>query len=195
MSKGEKLGEIIEAQLALLRWIYSPMSKILKPFILASLYGLLSYGFGYALRFIPIVEVPLNNGLYLLGLDVQFKFAELMGTIGFFTTFSVSLVVSALGASGGIGQSDHVVGDQILLKDQDVYTPQADIEELSENLTTLTFAQEKTLFKNNILDMDQLMKMEIVQIQNILRVTPTLASQIKNEAKAVMQDWMKKGML
>jgi len=192
MSK--RIKDFIDTQLAFFRFLYKPMKGILTPILRTILYGVMGYSLGWLLTFTPSIETILNNGFYIMGINSQFRFADLFGTLGFITSYVSGILFSNYerGSKEVVEKKSRSIQP---LSEKEVYEAKVNIEDLDGNLALLTLAQEKLLQKNDVLDMYQLSKLKIIELQNMLGISPTLANQIIEEADQVLTQWRREGLI
>lgn len=189
------LENFIEMQKSFFRWAWSPLKALFQPILVSGFYGVLLYSFGYALGYVPEVEVILNNGFYVLGIDAQFKFAELFGTVGFILSLCSSVVISSISTSmPPIQQSSRATSTGNILQEE-VWIPKRNIEDLDGNLELVSLVQEKMLYKSGINDIIQLSRADMNEIANSIRVSPSLAKMIIDEASLTIEEWRSQGLL
>jgi len=154
----------------------------------------MGYSLGWLLTFTPSIETILNNGFYIMGINSQFRFADLFGTLGFITSYVSGILFSNYerGSKEVVEKKSRSIQP---LSEKEVYEAKVNIEDLDGNLALLTLAQEKLLQKNDVLDMYQLSKLKIIELQNMLGISPTLANQIIEEADQVLTQWRREGLI
>ena len=192
-----KGSELLETITASIRWVWNPLKGIIKPVLTPIVFGAIFYMIGWNLRTLPEVEIALTNGFYILGYNINFKFADFFGTIAFTTSFIAVVFRASYGGGGGSRQvedeSRRIV--QLELEPDDIHQLKVQIEDISGNLSLITLSQEKILQKRNILDIDDVSKMKPIDLISVLSVSPSLAQRIIEEALETLTDWRRKGLL
>jgi len=193
-----RLDRFLETQASFFNWIYNPLKMIVRPFttvVYPCFYGGLFYLLGYTIKMFPSVELALNNGFYIMGVDSMFKFPEFFGTLA----FVVSMVGSILSKTMSLMQPKRKEEANIIypdnLKPEELYKPKVNLFDLDGNLTLLSFPQEKVISKAGIDSLSNLEQADVKDIQRILQIAPTLAQQIIDEAKEVMNGFRSKGLI
>jgi len=193
-----KLGDIVETIKASFRWVWTPLKGMLMPVFTPIIFGVVFYILGWNLKNLPEVEIALTNGFYILGYNVNFKFADLFGTIAFATS-SIGVIFRASYGGGGSAPLVDAKGRQtnipLDLDPDEVYKPKVQIEDISGNLSLITLTQEKILQKHNILDVDDVSLLKPQDVMTMLNVSPSLAQRIIDEAMETLTEWRRQGLL
>ncbi len=170
-----------------MKWLWSPTRTILTPPIYAVIYGIVLYVAGWMLKGLPDVEVALNNGFYILGINVQYQFAEFFAAVGVFISLVTGIAVTTVNVFSK--QRGAMYTSQVPLKEEEVIKPKADIEDITGNLQLVDVAMANKLNKSGIYDVIMLSNAKSQDLVQILRVAPTLANQIIQEAQHKLAEW------
>lgn len=194
LSKIKNSYEIVSASLM---WVWEPISSLAVPLLKPLFYLAVFSVFGHLIKYYPPLEMQLNNGFYVLGIDVAFRFSEALGTLAFLTSMIGTIFGRSMGRLSATPSDDKTITPRVVkdLSPKDVYSPTVELEDISGNLNTVTFAVEKKLQKADILDLDDLSKMNTSDLMDTLNITATLADKMIDEAKDKLAEWRREGKL
>jgi len=175
----------LEIQMRWIKWLAKPVKWVLQPLGLATYFGVIGYLIGVGLRSFPSVEIILNSGLTLMGINPQYRFPEFLGTFSAFVAYLGGLLrVTFMQATSKEERTTEVIYTDRAV--QAAENPQVDLEAISDHLSLLNMRQEAKLQKAGILDLDDLAGSDPIVIRDVLGITDFMATEIISEAKDVL---------
>jgi len=167
---------------------------LFSPYIYSTIHGVLGYTLGYLIEEGPnSIQMALNNGLYLLGVNIQFRFKPLLATITFFTSLISNLFFTHKPQE--LPPPETPPPPQIIYQPVEENHIKVPIEDIAENLASVTTLQERLLEEHGIYDIEQLSKLKPQDLIPVLKISPSLAKEMIEEAKQVIQEWIKEGLI
>lgn len=177
-----------------MKWMAKPMGWVLQPLLLSLYFGVIGYLLGVGLKSFPSVELVLNGGFTLMGVNPEYRFPEFLGTLSAVVSYVGGLLRVCFGAKRlETGQKK----TEVLYTNRAVELaekPEVNIEAISDHLTTVDMRQEVKLQKAGILDLDDLSNADPNIVKDLLGVSDFLATEMVEEAKEVISGLRVKGV-